>query len=221
MANPKLTEIVTPLCRLSYPKLFEKAPIMQPTKDNPNPKTAYSCTILVPAGTDMKPFKAAVVAALQEKWPQGFKQADGTVLPHPPIAKRSPNGGNPLRPMEEFVNEEGGFPAGHEAGGYVIRTKSDYQPVIVNKAAQPVIDKDAAYAGVWCHFHLNAYAWEFQGKWGVSFGLNGVQIVKDGDRLDSRRAASDMFAPLEGAAPPAAAGAGAGKSDQDALFGDL
>jgi len=214
MAKP--TEITTPPCRLSYPSLFEKRQIMQPTKDNPNPKTAYSATVIVPAGTDMAPFKAAMAAACKEKWPNGFTDKEtGKTSAHPPVARMAA-AGNPLRKNEELVDDEGNLPKGHDAGGFFIRTKSDYQPAVVNRAAQPVINKDDAYAGCYCHFALNAYAWEFAGKWGISFGLNGVQIVKDGERLDSRKAPSDLFKPLEGVVPPAAAGA---QSDQDALFG--
>lgn len=197
----KSTEVTTKPVRLSYPHLFE------PRAKSEGGAPVYQAQLLLPAGFDIAPLRAAMSAALKDKF------GDKT-----PAKDRMAPYGNPLRKMEEKQDSETGtFPVGYEAGGHFISASNKYKPFVVDRKAQPIEDAALVYPGCWCQVHLNAYAWDYKGKWGVSFSLEAVQFVRDDERLDGRKAPTDVFKPLEGETPPSA-GAAAG-SDQDALFG--
>lgn len=198
----KSTEVLTKPVRLSYTESLFK----------PRPKTeggepVYSVQLLIPPGFDLAPLRAAMAAAVKDKFGDKAPNKD----------KMAPYG-NPLRKQEEKQDSDSGeFPPGMQAGGHFISASNKYQPIVVDRLAKAIKEPGVIYSGCWGSAHLNAYAWEFKGKWGVSFSLEGVQFVRDDDALDGRRPAQNQFAPIEGESP-AAAGAD-GKSDQDALFG--
>jgi hypothetical protein len=48
-------------------------------------------------------------------------------------------------------------------------------------------------------FSGNAYAYNQAGNKGITFGLNNVQKVADGERIDGRAEASEEFADLSAA----------------------
>ena len=62
---------------------------------------------------------------------------------------------------------------------------------------QPILDSTQLYSGVWARVSINAFAFNTQGNKGVSFGLNHVQKVRDGDYLGGRSKAEDDFEPLD------------------------
>jgi hypothetical protein len=80
-------------------------------------------------------------------------------------------------------------------------------PGVVSRYADPVTKKprkvtkdeqvpgnpNEVYAGCLIRAAVNAYGYDRQGNKGVSFGLNGVQKVDEGKRLDNRVAAEDTF----------------------------
>lgn len=202
MAKP--TEVTTKPVRLSYTKDLFEARAQEPKK--PEDKK-FSVMLLMPPDFDLAPIRTAMQEAIKEKFGAKMPSKD----------KMSPNG-NPLRKMEEKQDSETGeFPAGMMAGGHFISAKNKYQPTVVDRQAKRITDPEQIPPGSWGHVHLNAFAWEYQGRWGVSLSLEAVQFVRADERLDGRKAATDMFRPLEGETPPAAAGEAT--SDQDALFG--
>lgn len=199
------TEVTTPPVRLSFTDdLFVPQPV---DKKNPNSEKVFSCQILLPKDFDLSSLKTALNAALRDKF------GDKKLAPD----KRAANG-SPIHSVEEARDDETGeLPPGMEEGGHYIRAKTRFQPQVVDRQAQPITDKARLYSGCYCSVHLNAHAWDYGGKWGVSLGLEAVQFVRDGERLGGRRPATDVFKPLEGAAPLAAQGEA--KSDTDSLFG--
>lgn len=170
----KATEVVTAPVRVSFPALFEPKPV---SKDKPN-ELKYMATLLLPPETDKSPFFEAIKAAMVDKFGKAIKL---------------PARNNPIKDCGEKELD------GYEDGWSYINAKSGYQPSVVDQKAQPVMDKDAVYAGCWCRFHLQAFAWDHpQGGKGVSFSLSAVQLVKDDDRLDGRKSGADVFEPLAG-----------------------
>lgn len=199
-------DIVTDPCRLSFPELFEPKPRF---KDSP--RMTYQATLILPPSFDLAPLRAMVQKAHASEW-------KGVMLPAKRTKENMATHGNPIRKAEEKANE-GVLPKGYEAGGHFISVHGNDKPYVVDERANVVLDKTKFYSGCWARFHLQAFVWENSRKWGVSFGLCGVQFVKDDARLGGSRGANpDAFKPIDGAAPAAAAG-GTAKSDQDSLFG--
>lgn len=183
--------IVTKPVRLAFASLFEPSPPVKGETDTD--KFRYQVTILIPPDVDLTPFKLALKHAAQEKW--------GNTIP--------PLKHNPIQPCA------GVDYAGFEDGWHFIRLKSKFQPGVVDQRLQQVIDPALVYSGCWAHVDTNAYAYDNQFGKGISFGLNNVQFVRDGDRLDGRAAISDVFEPIEGfeTDTPAAAEAAASADD--------
>lgn len=198
MSNIDLSEVevVTEPCRLAFPALFHPKPRMKGQTDT---RLTYQAVVLIPPGTDLKPFVRAMKAAMQEKF--------GKVIQLKPDK-------NPLRQCEE-KNEISGY----ASGWWYINTHSGFAPGLVDQRRQPVLDEEKFYAGCWCRFLLRAFAWNHQqGGKGVSFSLSAVQFVRDDDRLDGRRDASNVFDAIEIEGDDSVTDQGA-EDDLDAIFG--
>lgn len=168
------SELITPVCRLSFPALFEPRAV---AKDKPDEKK-YQATILIPAGESLKPFHKAMEHVMREKWGKLFK-----------LSARN----NPIHDCAEKPELDG-----YEAGWHFIGTSSKYQPQLLDRQKKEVLDPELFYPGCWVRLFCNAYAWDHpQGGKGISFGLNAVQWVEHGDRLDGRKDASEIFEALE------------------------
>lgn len=185
MSATNSTKVISPLAVLSYPHLA--AP--QASQDGKAPK--YSATLIFTPETlaDAKEkalfeqMQKAAIAAIEAKWPG---KADA------------------LLKSETFKKgfrrdaESKGYPA----GSIFVNVRSSQQPGIVyahagadgkpEKMAQEDI-KTKMYPGVIVRGSLAAFAYDNNGNKGVSFGLNNLQLVRNGERMDGRTAAENEF----------------------------
>jgi hypothetical protein len=76
---------------------------------------------------------------------------------------------------------------------------SKTRPGVVNAMLEVVTDADEAYAGRYVKASLTAYTYDVKGNKGVTFGLNNVQLLEAGERLDGRRNPADEFQQEESA----------------------
>lgn len=183
--NLKDTEVLTVPCRLAFASLFKPTPVHPTTPD----KLAYQATILIPKGTDLAPFSAAIKAAMIAQWGK-------------PIALEG--NGMPLKACDSKSY------SGFEPGWFSLKAKSKFPPQVVDQAKRQVLGVDPntrgdaladalpaaearVYAGCWCRFYIGAFAWDNKAGKGVSFNLNAVQLVRDDARLDGRKSADDIF----------------------------
>ena len=70
---------------------------------------------------------------------------------------------------------------------------SKTKPGIVDGAVNPILDSTEVYSGCFARVSINAFPYSQQGNKGVSFGLNHVQKLADGDFLGGRSKAEDDF----------------------------
>lgn len=180
-------EIVTVECVLAFPDLFEPRAFKGGDGD---PK--FQCVVLIPEDVDLRPFYKCIEAAMIERFGKPIKL---------------PRNKNPLKECADKDYE--GF---HEGWRY-INARSGFMPTVVDRKRDALLDpdlfevdpktaiaraKEKIFAGCWCRFHLQAYAWEHPwGGRGVSFSLSAVQLVKKGERLDGRRSVEDVFSVLD------------------------
>lgn len=200
--NPLTKNLRTPRGRLSYPTLFE------PKAQQAGGEAKFSCTIIFDAAAQATPefaaLKKAAGAAAQEKW--------GAKLQDPNFARsiKTPFHDSATHPTAS------GKP-GYENGTKFIRTSAKEKPFVVDKAIKPIIDRSEIYAGCYVVANVNAFAYETNGNRGVSFGINGVQKVGEGDPLGSRGRPEDMFEPIADA--PGETPAAGGSEPAGSLFG--
>jgi len=155
--NPK--RVVTPMFRASYAHVF-KATAMEGS-DEKN----YSISMIFPKSTDLKPIKAAIQAAIKEKW--GDKKPKGLRLP--------------FRDGDEEREEDEAY-----AESIFINCKSKNKPGIIDRDRNDILDESEFYSGCYARATVTAYAWDNKFGKGVSLGLDNLQKLKDGEPLGGR-----------------------------------
>lgn len=168
-------KVITPEFICSYPHLFKANKV----KEDDEPK--YSCACVFLKGTDITPLKEAVLAAAEEEW--------GNKVPE------MIQNGKLVLPFRKD-GEEKGYPE----GSIFINARSKDRPGIVSVIPDPatgkpmpITDESQVYAGMVARASLVAFTWEYMGRKGVSFALNNIQKLRDGERLDGRVKAEDEF----------------------------
>ena len=176
--NP--TKVVTGIVRLSYVHLFE------PWSGQPGQDPKYSVCLLIPKSDKrtLAKIKAAIEAAKERdkgKW-------GGKV---PANLKISLRDGDAALESGEREGEE-------YAGHYFMNVSSKQRPGIVDAFVQEIMDPYEVYSGCYARVSINAFGYNSNGNRGISFGLNHVQKIKDGEPLGGGRGkAEDDFTPYE------------------------
>lgn len=150
--------LTTPLGRFSYPHVFKKWSL------DPKVEGRYETTFLIPKSVDITPLKTAAEQVAKEAFGNKFKGLDA--LAHPPI--RDGDAG-------EDANAR---------GHWVIRAKTTRKPQVVGPDPKILIDnEDDVYGGAWGKLNITPGTYQQLGNWGVTWFLNAVQKVKDGERF--------------------------------------
>lgn len=170
----KDTKVVTGRVRLSYFHGFE------PYANQPGQEAKYSTAILIPK-TDratIKKLRDAQQAALEA----GQERTFGGKIPS--NWRDTIHDGDAEADLEK--NPE-------YAGHLFMSVASKTKPGIVDQNVRPILDSTAVYSGCYARVSLNAFAYSQSGNKGVSFGLNHIQLLGDGDYLGGRSNAADDF----------------------------
>jgi hypothetical protein len=180
-------KITTPVFRGSYANLFQAREF----QNDGNPKFGVQA-LWDKTDPALKPIKAAIIAAAVEKF--GEKARD--ILDKNTLKLRSP-----LRDGDEENPEDENY-----EGKIFANLNSKNKPGIVDLKGNPIFEESEAYSGCFFRATCGVYAYDNKSK-GVSLGLNNVQLVKKGERLDGRKDAAEDFAEfVEGDEPKPAKG---------------
>lgn len=195
-----MPKIVTPEFRLSYPAVF------QPKLNKLNNKMEYSVEALFPKSADLSAMKAAAKEAIVEvfgadpaQWPKNLR--------------------TPFKDQKDkaYIDEVTGKtvqPAGTEVGAIFLNFKSERKPGAVDAQNHDIIDPSELYAGCIARAAVFAKAYNKGGNCGVTFWLNHIQKVREGDPLGSKTRPQDEFSPIA----DAGAGDGGGGATATSLF---
>lgn len=179
MTSPnQATKVVTGKVRLSYVHVFE------PFSNNPDQEAKYSCVLLIPKSdkATIKKLKDAQQAALEN----GKGKTFGGKIPS--NWKNTLHDGDEDADLEKNPEYEGHF---------YMSVSSKTKPGVVDRALNEIIDSTEIYSGCYARVSINAFPYNTQGNRGVSFGLNHVQKLADGDFLGGRSRAEDDFDQLD------------------------
>jgi|TARA_R110001599_G_scaffold91510_1_gene240435 hypothetical protein len=162
--------------RISYAKIFE------PVKNDLSGKAEYSAMFLIPKSDTetVDKIKTAIKTAIHGKW--GDKKPSGIRIP----LRDGDKDGDTGVPASAVAGAE---PYG---GHYFINAKNTRPPGIVDQKRNEILDSGQVVSGDYVRASLNAFAYDNKSK-GVSFGLNGVQLVRKGEPLGSGFVASSSF----------------------------
>lgn len=163
--------VQTPEFRLCFPNLFK------PTSFEGSTRETYNCVMVFPKDADLSKLKELAKAAFQKAFPNGAKGAR-----------------SPFRDGNEKVDEWG------EVFGDAtfIRVSSNLKPPVADRKKHLIVDEEQVYSGCYARAVVHAFAYDVKGNKGISFGLDAVQILRDGERLGGGGlAAVNMFDDLD------------------------
>jgi hypothetical protein len=175
MPEKSPTRVVTGKVRLSYVHIFE------PYTNDPEKEARYSVTILIPKSdkTTLGKIEKAIEAAKEE----GKTKTFGGKLP------------SNLKLTLHDGDEEADLERNPEYAGHMyMAMSSKTRPGVVDQDLNPIMDSTQVYSGCYARVSINAFPYSNSGNKGISFGLNNVQFLEDGEPLGGRTRAEDDFA---------------------------
>jgi hypothetical protein len=180
-ATQKDNRVVTGEVRLSYVHVFE------PYANDPDQAPKYSTVLIIPK-SDKATLNAIRKAAAHAA--ENGKAKFGGKVPAP-IQK------NPATTLHDG-DEEADLERNPEYEGcYYMSVSSKVQPGIIDRNKMPILDQQEVYSGCYARVALGAFAYNTSGNKGVSFGLNHVQKLRDGEPLGGITRAEDEFDDLD------------------------
>jgi hypothetical protein len=179
--TPSTTKCITPKAMLSYPHLFEPRAV----DEGGEPK--YSAAFVFAPGTDLTAMEKAAEVAGREKF--GDKQFE--------TLKKA----GKLRMPFRSDTEERGYPDGSTYFNATSKTQPGMVQPFAGKDGRPaeLTDEKDIYPGCFVRASVNFYGYDTKGNKGVAVGLNNLQKMAEGERLDFRKAAKDEFDAVDAA----------------------
>lgn len=172
-----MAKLTTGVVRLSY------AYVSKPRRDE-NGNAKYNSQIIIDK-TDKKTIKAFERAIEELKSdPKALAKVEGKTA----YLKLNLRDGD----TDEAVSDQTEV----YADKFFINANSDKQPIVFDREKIKMDDFDIEeeiYSGVYAQVALSVFAYNYNGKKGVGFGLNGIRKVKDGERLGGVHVSADDF----------------------------
>lgn len=195
-AEPKQgnVRVTTPKGRVSFPHCFIARAAV------PGGDEKYSITLLIPKTENIEKLTEIRNKAVTDKWPDA--------------QKRPKNLHNPIKDGDTDVMNDGSLRKDKYpecAGHWIIaasRAKKSGPPKVVDQGMQQILDEADLYAGCYARMSVHAFAYgpskdRPQVKPGVSFGLNNVQKLAEGEPLGGMSSKpEDDFDPVPSDAAP-------------------
>lgn len=174
------TKVVTDKVRLSYVHVWE------PWSNGEGQEAKYSVCLLIPKSdtATLAKIKAAQAAAAEKGKAKHF---GGKV---PANLKTTIKDGDTDADLER--NPE-------MAGHFYMTVSAKTRPGVVDRNVEPILEQSEVYSGCYARVSMNAFSYSNSGNKGVSFGLNHIQKVGDGELLGGRTRAQDDFDELDDA----------------------
>jgi hypothetical protein len=149
---------------------------LEPREDEDTKRKSYQLTMLFPPGTDLAPFKKALMAAMAEKF--GADQSKWPKIGH--------GSKDVLKDFAAYNAERKKPLPGDWTGWLMIRASASdkYPPGVVGATKGPddkfprITDAREIYGGRWARASIEAYFFDAKRKDGVTFGLKNVQLLK-------------------------------------------
>jgi hypothetical protein len=163
-----MANLITPMFVISYPFITK-----------PDDQGKFRLSMLFPKATSLKEMELAVQTAWKDKYPS---------KPQPKAGYSWPFVDAQSKPTYADIERLAGYTA--------VNAKTDKRPGVVD-AQKNVIPleslSDYVYAGAIFRASVSPFAYSTNGNTGVAFGLNHLQFVRHGERLDNRKSALDTF----------------------------
>ena len=179
--------VTTGEVRLAFEHLFEKW-----SGENGN-TPAFSAVFMIPKNDDGKRTMQALLAAQKEAQAEGAKSKwknDEWLKEHPDELASVLRDGDKDKMSRKYEEFKGHW--------FFTARDSRNQPVLVNRAKQEILERSELYSGAFVRARVQAFPYNTAGNAGVSFGLELVQKLRDGESLGGHRpSANTMLGELD------------------------
>lgn len=189
-------EVITPKFRVSFPHVFE------PYTDKSTGKSNYMVTMLFDKKADLSKLGECIKEAKQE----GIKNKWGGKLPknlQSPFRNGDEKEYDGYEDMVFCIAKSQGMPGVIDYLKKIIlspeekkRHQKNPEFLDTEDASIKDISEEEFYAGCYARASLTAYPWTYMGKNGVSFGLQNLQKMDDGEPFSGKTKAEDDFEAL-------------------------
>lgn len=177
----KRVRVVTPFFRVSFPNVFV------PKAAFKGQEPTYNIQMLFPKDgkhkANLEEIKKLVLQVAADKW--------GSDITKYPGSKKSPFKW-PLRDGEEKELEA-------YKGMIFANAKSKMKPQILDRDKNEILAPTEFYGGCWARATISIYPFALTelGSYGVAFGLDNIQKVRDDASFNGKRNAKDDFEVIE------------------------
>lgn len=162
-------KVTTPKFRVGYERILKG-------EKTDNGDLKYPITLVFPAGADLSALKKAAEDVAKEEW--GGK-AKGVKMPFLKHTQTGQDGERYCDKMENLYEDDD--------DAFFIRAVSYSKPGLVDPMLNDIFEQEDFYSGCYARATVVAKTWENSGKKGVTFYVNNVQKMADGDRIGGVR----------------------------------
>jgi hypothetical protein len=191
MAKTERVRLLTPMFRASFPDVFQKRVFQGQGEESGR----YACAALF-SGFEVKDGRTVIrvpgawAPKDQEKWKKLIAECNR--VSQEAFKKPMSELDRALYKLPFHRGEEKEY-AGYGPGVvYVTMSAKNIKPTVVGRDLTTPLGPEEFYAGCFARASVTPFAFNNIGK-GIALGLNHLQKLKDGDRLDSFRSAEDDF----------------------------
>lgn len=181
--DSKNIRYVTPYFRVSFPNVFKPKAAFRGNEPT------YNIQMLFPKDGKMK----ADLTELKDLIKQAAKKKFGDKLP-----------GTVKNPFKWPLNDGNEKELDNYKGMIYANAKSKFKPGIIDKDKNEILDASEFYAGCWARATISIYGFEIKDpethaviSYGVAFGLDNLQKVKDDTSFSGKKNAKDDFDEIE------------------------
>lgn len=168
--------------RCSYSAFFEPKPV---SKDQ-DAELKYGSGFIIPKDhPQIKEIKAVIDKVGSEKFGDAWKKIKAK---KPPLYD-----GDAVDEDGELLSDDPST-----VGAYTLNARSKRKPQVVDRKVQPILDESEIWSGCYVNASVAVFAFDVDVNKGVSFGLNNVQLIKEGERLGGAPNADQEFEEIEG-----------------------
>lgn len=191
MAKTERVRLLTPMFRASFPDVFQKRVFQGQGEESGR----YACAALfsgfaVKDGRTIIKVPGVWVSKDQEKWEALIAACNKVSIE---MFKK------PMSELDRSVfklpfhrGEEKEYQGYGPGVVYVTMSAKNIKPTVVGRDLTTPLGPEDFYAGCFARASVTPFAFNNIGK-GIALGLNHLQKLKDGERLDSFRSAEDDF----------------------------
>lgn len=169
-------KIVTEKVRFSYANVWEPRSV-----NGSDPK--YSVSIII--SKDDKKTLEKINKAIESAEKDGISR----------FGSKFTSGSNFKRPLRDGDIDRADDPAYENS--YFLNVNSKAKPGIVDKNVEPILDQTEFYSGCYGKASISSFPYSINGAKGITFGLNNLQKLEDGESLGGVSRPEDDFASFD------------------------